>query len=109
MKMLARSVLSMEILLIGFALLLAKDLTTSDGLYFGYALLVLNVLALAAFRGRLGWVLGWVLQFALILYGFYVFMMFFMGALFLGLWITAIVVGRKGEAIKRARESENPQ
>jgi hypothetical protein len=45
----------------------------------------------------------------LILYGFYVFMMFFMGALFLGLWITAIVVGRKGEAIKRAREAENPE
>jgi hypothetical protein len=35
--------------------------------------------------------------------------MFFMGALFLALWITAIVVGRKGEAIKRAREGENSQ
>ena len=107
--MLARSVLSMEILLIGFALLLAKDLTTSTGLYFGYSILALNILALATFRNRLGWILGWVLQFALILYGFYVFMMFFMGALFLGLWITAIVVGRKGEAIKRAREAENPE
>lgn len=109
MKMLARSVLSMEILLIGFALLLAKDLTSSTGLYFGYSILALNILALATFRNRLGWILGWVLQFALILYGFYVFMMFFMGALFLGLWITAIVVGRKGEAIKRAREAENPE
>ena len=107
--MLARSVLTMEILLIGFALLLAKDLTTSTGLYFGYSILALNILALAAFRSRLGWILGWALQFALILYGFYVFMMFFMGALFLGLWITAIVVGRKGEAIKRARESKNPE
>jgi hypothetical protein len=109
MKMLARSVLSMEVLLIGFALLLAKDLTTNAGLYFGYAILFLNILALGTLRNRLGWILGWILQFALILYGFYVFMMFFMGALFLGLWITAIVVGRKGEAIKRARESENPQ
>ena len=109
MKMLARSVLSMEVLLIGFALLLAKDLTSSAGLYYGYAILALNILALATLRNRLGWILGWVLQFALILYGFYVFMMFFMGALFLGLWITAILVGRKGEAIKRARESEKPQ
>lgn len=109
MKMLARSVLSMEILLIGFALLLAKDLTTDNGLYFGYSLLALNILTLAMFRNRIGWILGWILQFALILYGFYVFMMFFMGALFLGLWITAIVVGRKGEAIKRAREAENPE
>ena len=107
--MLARSVLSMEILLIGFALLLAKDLTTDNGLYFGYAILTLNILALSMLRNRTGWILGWILQFALILYGFYVFMMFFMGALFLGLWITAIVVGRKGEAIKRAREAENPE
>ena len=99
----------MEVLLIGFALLLAKDLTSNSGLYFGYAILFLNILALGTLRNRLGWALGWILQFALILYGFYLFMMFFMGALFLGLWITAIVVGRKGEAIKRARESENPQ
>jgi uncharacterized membrane protein len=57
----------------------------------------------------LGWILGWAVQILLILYGFYIFAMFFMGALFLALWITAIVVGRKGEAIKRAREGENSQ
>ena len=107
--MLARSVLSMEILLIGIALLLAKDLDSNNGLYIGYLILSLNILALATLRSRLGWILGWILQFALILYGFYLFTMFFMGSLFLGLWITAIVVGRKGEAIKRARESQNPE
>ena len=99
----------MEILLIGFALLLAKDLTSSTGLYVGFGILALNFLALGTLRSNLGWILGWALQFALILYGFFIFMMFFMGALFLALWITAIVVGRKGEAIKRAREGENPQ
>ncbi|MFM2202678.1 MAG: hypothetical protein RL673_337, partial [Actinomycetota bacterium] len=51
----------MEILLIGFALLLAKDLTTDNGLYFGYALLALNILTLAMFRNRIGWILGWIL------------------------------------------------
>lgn len=114
MKMLARSVLSMELLLVGFALLLAKDQTSDTGLNFGFAILVLNLLALGTFRitfGRtsIGWVLGWVVQIALVLYGFFVFMMFFMGALFLALWITAIVVGRKGEAIKREREGQNPE
>ena len=35
-------------------------------------------------------------------YGFQIFTMFFMGAIFLGLWIAAIVVGRKGEAARAA-------
>jgi hypothetical protein len=109
MKMLARSVLSMEVLLVGFALLLAKDQTSQAGLYFGFFILFINILALATFRNKLGWILGWAVQVSLIIYGFFIFMMFFMGALFLALWITAIVVGRKGEAIKRAREGENPQ
>ena len=107
--MLARSVLSMEVLLIGFALLLAKDQTSQASLYFGFAILFLNILALGTLKNKLGWILGWVVQLSLILYGFYIFTMFFMGALFLALWITAIVVGRKGEAMKRAREGENPQ
>ena len=103
MKMLARSVLSMELLLVGFALLLAKDQTSDTGLYFGFLILFLNFLALGTFRinvggTALGWILGWVVQ-----------MMFFMGALFLALWITAIAVGRKGEAIKREREGQNPE
>lgn len=114
MKMLARSVLSMELLLVGFALLLAKDQTSDTGLYFGFVILFLNFLALGTFRiniggTALGWILGWFVQIALVLYGFFVFMMFFMGALFLALWITAIVVGRKGEAIKREREGQNPE
>ena len=99
----------MEILLVGFALLLAKDQTSQAGLYFGFLILFFNILALATFRNKLGWILGWAVQISLILYGFYIFTMFFMGAIFLALWITAIVVGRKGEAIKRAREGENPQ
>jgi hypothetical protein len=39
--------------------------------------------------------------------------MFFLGALFLGLWVTAIVIGRKGEAARAAfdagREGEKAQ
>lgn len=112
--MLARSVLSMELLLVGFALLLAKDQRGETGLYFGFAILAINILALASFRIRvgttnLGWILGWIVQISLVLYGFFVFMMFFMGGLFLALWITAIVVGRKGEAIQQARKGENTE
>jgi hypothetical protein len=109
MKMLARSVLSMEILLLGFALLLAKDLASREGLWLGLALVVLAILALGTLKSKIGWILGWILQFGIILYGFYIFSMFFMGALFLSLWVGAIVIGRKGEALKRARQGENPQ
>lgn len=109
MKILARSVLSMELLLIGFALLLAKDLDSDAGLYFGYLTLGLTCFALATLRKRTGWIFGWIAQFALIGYGFYISMMFFMGALFLALWIGAIVVGRKGEALRAAIRGSNPQ
>lgn len=46
MKMLARSVLIMEFLIIGFALLVAKDLSTKNSLYFG------ALIALLAFSHR---------------------------------------------------------
>jgi hypothetical protein len=107
--MLARSVLSMEILLLGFALLLAKDQSGNNALYFGMATLLITIGALGTLRKRIGWVLGWVAQFALIGYGFYIFSMFFMGALFLALWVAAIVVGRKGEAIRSAFQAPKPE
>jgi hypothetical protein len=109
MKLLARSVLSMEILLIGFALLLAKDLESKAGLNFGYLTLALTILALATLRKSMGWILGWAVQIALIGYGFYIPSMFFMGALFLALWVGAIVVGRKGEAIRKAGRGHDPE
>jgi len=40
------------------------------------------------------------LQIGLIAYGLVVVQMYFMGALFGGLWIAALYLGRKGEAIK---------
>ena len=104
--MLLRSVLSMEIILVGFALLLAKDLSSSSSIWVGLGIMVLTILALGMIKNNLGLILGWIVQFSLVLYGFYVFTMFFMGLLFLTLWVTAIIVGRKGEAIKRANEAK---
>lgn len=107
--MLIRSVLSMELFVIGFALLLAKDLSSNAGLYYGYVLIAVTILALATLRSRLGWALGWVSQFALIGYGFFIYSMYFMGAIFLALWITALVVGRRGEAIRAALKDSAPE
>jgi cbb3-type cytochrome oxidase subunit 3 len=109
MKMLVRSVLSMELFVIGFALLLAKDLSSPTGLYVGFGILGLTILALGTLRTKLGWILGWIVQLALVGYGVFIFMMFFIGGLFLALWITAIVVGRKGEAARAARRAPEAQ
>ena len=51
-------------------------------------------------KKKTGWILGSILQIALIGYGFFVGGMYLMGGLFAVLWIAAIVVGRKGEAIR---------
>jgi hypothetical protein len=108
MKMLLRSVLSMEIILIGFALLLAKDLEDKSSVWVGIGIMVLTILALGTIKKNTGLILGWIVQLSLVFYGFYVFAMFFMGLIFLTLWITAIIVGRKGEEIRRANEAEKP-
>ena len=113
MKMLARSVLIMEIFIMGFALLLAKDLPATRGLIFGGVIAFLAFLSAGMLRRKSGWILGWIVQILMVAYGFVVFTMFFLGALFLGLWVAAIVVGRKGEAARAAfnegREGKNSQ
>ena len=113
MKMLARSVLVMEIFIMGFALLLAKDLPSTNGLIFGGVIALLAFLAAGSLKRKTGWILGWIVQILMVSYGFVIFTMFFLGAIFLGLWVTAIVVGRKGEAARAAfnegREGKNSQ
>jgi hypothetical protein len=58
------------------------------------------ILIAGLLKKRFGWILGSILQVALISYGYFVTPMYFMGALFAGLWVAAILVGRKGEAIR---------
>lgn len=102
MKVLASAVLTMEIMVMGFAVLLASKNNSGSALMWGGAIAALLVVAAAMLRRRAGWILGSVLQIALIGYGFVVTPLFFLGSLFLGLWIAAIIVGRKGEAARSA-------
>jgi hypothetical protein len=102
MKVLAMSVLAMETMVMGFAVLLASKNHGAPALIWGGVIAALLVLALATLRIRVGWVLGSLLQVALVGYGFVATPLFFLGLLFMGLWIAAIVVGRKGEAARAA-------
>jgi len=92
----------MEIMVMGFAVLLASKNHGTSSLVWGGVIAAALVVAAATLRMRVGWVLGSVLQLALIGYGFVATPLFFLGTVFAGLWIAAIVVGRKGEA-SRAR------
>ena len=102
MKVLASSVLAMEIMVMGFAVLLASKNHGAAALILGGVIAVLLAVAAATLRIRVGWVLGSALQVALVGYGFVATPLFFLGVLFMGLWIAAIVVGRKGEAARAA-------
>lgn len=100
MKMLARSVLLMEFFVMGFALLLARLSTGSLEIILGLIVALSALLTSGMLKRRSGWILGWIVQISMVAYGFVIFTMFFVGAIFLALWIAAILVGRKGEAIR---------
>ena len=100
MRVLASSVLGMEFFVIGFAMLLTNEKLGSLPIWIGALIAILLLTSAGLLKKRIGWILGSILQIALIGYGFFVGGMYLMGGLFAVLWIAAIVVGRKGEAIR---------
>jgi hypothetical protein len=99
MRILGSSVLGMEFFVMGFGMLLVND-NKSSGIWVGWVIAIFALLTAGLLKKKIGWILGSVLQVALIGYGYFVTPMYFMGALFALLWVAAIVVGRKGEAIR---------
>ena len=100
MRVLAAAVLTMESLLMGFALLIAKDDASVNEIIFGSVLAVLFILNAGLLKRKGGYLLGSFLQIFIIGYGLVVAHMYYMGGLFATLWIIAILLGRRGEAIK---------
>jgi hypothetical protein len=98
----------MESFIMGFSLLLAMKDHSSPGLILGGVIALLCLLAPGLLKKKVGWILGWILQVALLAYGFIVTSMFLVGAIFLGLWIAAIFVGKKGEAARAALLAAGP-
>lgn len=107
MKVLGRSVLVMEAITMGFALLLVRLDSEGSDLLIGVAIMLALFLNSGMLRSRFGWWLGGALQLAVILYGLVIPSMFFMGGIFALLWIAAIYFGRKGEAIRARLIAEN--
>ncbi|MER5441990.1 DUF4233 domain-containing protein [Streptomyces sp. NPDC002790] len=103
MRILCSSTLLAEFFVIGFAGLVAmKDPDLSGGLVWtvsGVAML-LSVLLCGMVTRPGGVQLGWALQIALIISGFFVPVMFFLGACFAALWWASVHFGRKVDEAK---------
>lgn len=106
MKVLGGTVLTMEIFVMGFAMLLAKDIHEPATLIYGFLFMIMTILAVGLLRKKAGWILGSILQFALMAYSVVVPAMWIVNIIFMGLWVAAIVVGRKGEAARAALLSQ---
>ncbi|MER6582232.1 DUF4233 domain-containing protein [Nonomuraea sp. NPDC001023] len=102
MRRLGASVLGMEAIVAG---LITPVAITVDGVApalavtVGIGLLVLCVVAAGLLKRPFGYVMGSVIQVLAIATGFLVPTMFFLGAIFAALWITAIIVARRVEGV----------
>ena len=110
MRVLGSAALVMEFFIMGFAMLIAKDHETST-LIAGAVIAILFLLTPGLLKKKVGWILGSILQFLMIGYAVVVPSLAFLALIFGGLWIAAIVVGRKGEAARAAllAQAENPR
>ncbi|MET7330726.1 DUF4233 domain-containing protein [Nonomuraea sp. NPDC005650] len=100
MRRLGASVLGMEAIVAGLITPVAitvGGVTPALAVTAGIGLAVLCVVAAGLLKRPFGYVLGSLVQVLAICTGFLVPMMFFLGAIFAALWITAIIVARRVE------------
>lgn len=103
--------LLLEAVLVFFVVMVAFGLQVLPvGLVFGggAVLVVLLLVAGRLARGPVGVWLGWVLQVALIAIGILLPLMYFIGAIFLAIWIYCFVTGRRLDRQKTAYLLDNP-
>ena len=108
MKVLGSAVLTMEVFVMGFAMLLAKDIHEPATIVYGFGFMVVTIATVGLLRKLIGWIIGSFLQIALMLYSVVVPAMAIVNMIFMGLWVAAIIVGRKGEAARAALLSQGP-
>jgi hypothetical protein len=105
-RIMAATTLTCEALVVIFAGLVAKDLSSlSLGAALGItsALAIACLLAAGMLRSRAGYVFGSVLQVLIFAFGFWVHSMFFIGVMFSALWIASIVMGERAKRTAEER------
>jgi Protein of unknown function (DUF4233) len=107
-RRLCASILLLEAIVLGLStpvLVLVADVGTTTSLVIGLGLTVACLVVAGTLRLAWAYWLGWAVQVAAIAVGFVVPTMFFLGAIFLALWATAYVLGRKIETERAAWEA----
>jgi len=100
MKVLGTTVLTMEAIIMGFALLLVRGHHGHGAILIGSIIALLLILTVGALRSATGWIVGTGLQVVVIAYGAIITSMYFMGVLFAILWGCAYYFGKKAEKIR---------
>jgi hypothetical protein len=108
-KILGASVLIAESMTMGFAILLAMKDHSNAAIIYGCALSFLLFVAAGLVRRPGGFVFGSLMQVVMIGFGFVEPSFFIIGVVLIGLWVAAIVVGRKGEAARAALLAAGPK
>ena len=109
MKILGASVLIAESMTMGFAILLAMKDHSNAAIIYGCVISFLLFVAAGLVRRPGGFVIGSIMQIAMIGFGFVVPSFFIIGVVLIGLWVAAIVVVRKGEAARAALLAAGPK
>ncbi|MDP1850951.1 MAG: DUF4233 domain-containing protein [Candidatus Planktophila sp.] len=102
MRVLGASVLVMESLALGFAILLATKDQSASTIIYGSIISFLLFMTAGFLKHRSAFYLASILQIFMISFGFFVPSFIVIGMIFAGLWVAAIIVGRKGEAARAA-------
>ena len=109
MKVLGASVLVAESMTLGFAILIAMKDQSQAAIIYGCVVSFLLFVAAGLVRRPGGFVIGSLMQIAMIAFGFVEPSFFIIGAVLIALWVAAIVVGRKGEAARAALLAAGPK
>ncbi|HET8615853.1 MAG TPA: DUF4233 domain-containing protein [Actinomycetales bacterium] len=112
-RLFAMLVLLGEALVVGFATLVAKDLadvSRGTALLAGGLLALLCIVTAGLLRSRVGYSVGWAVQVLLLASAIWVPVMLFLGLVFGGLWVMAMVQGQKADDLtaRRAAAERHP-
>lgn len=100
MRVLGASVLVMESLALGFAILLATKDQSASVIIYGCTISFLLFITAGFLKRRSAFYFASILQIFMISFGFFVPSFIVIGMIFAGLWVAAIIIGRKGEAAR---------